>query len=201
MYCYSCVAYGSQFRFKKIDKKMIHLQETTTCQRDRAVVTREQVVFFQARVNGTEFVPNIDTKLLLKISSVERSGLELQDHLANQSLLWCQGNGPQKRQAIFVKDAHILFEVVRVLEIHAAEMRKRGNSDPDHVAAMPKRVTINEPASLFLSGDDVGAGDFVAVCKKLFESVIEPIALRLPTSDRRGNALLQNVLRDDCVVR
>src|ERR1041384_8572828 len=140
MYCYSCVAYGSQFRFKKIDKKMIHLQETTTCQRDRAVVTREQVVFFQTRVNRTELVPNINTKLSLKVSSVERTSLELQNHLANESLLWCQGNGPQKRQAIFVKDAPILFEVVRVLKIDAAEMRKRRDTDADHVAATPQPI-------------------------------------------------------------
>src|ERR1043166_7832878 len=100
MYCYSCVAYGSQFRFEKIDKKMIDLQKTTTRQRDRAVVTREQVVFFQTRVNRTELVPNINTKLSLKVSSVERTILALQNHLANESLLWCQGNGPQKQRLI-----------------------------------------------------------------------------------------------------
>src|SRR6185369_2321511 len=122
MYCYSCVAYSSEFRFKKINQEMIHLQKTSSRQRDRAVVTREQVVFFQARVNRMEFVPNVDAKLLLKITRVERAGFQLQDHLANQPLLWCQRNGAQERQAIFVNDAHILFEVVRVLEIHAAEM-------------------------------------------------------------------------------
>src|SRR6185369_8993972 len=108
MYCYSCVAYSSEFRFKKINQEMIYLQKTTSRQRDRAVVTREQLVFFQSFVDRTELVPNISAELLLKITEVERSGLQLQDHLANQPLLRCQRNGAQERQAIFVNDAHIL---------------------------------------------------------------------------------------------
>ncbi len=79
-------------------------------------------------------------------------------------------------------------------------MRKRGNTDADHVAAVPERVAINEPALLLFGRDNVGARDFVVVCKKLFEGVIEPGALGGPTGDRRCDPLLQYVLRDNCVV-
>src|ERR1044072_6523272 len=101
---------------------MIHLQKTVTSQGNCPVVTFEHALFFQLFINRTELVPNIDAKLLLKVIGVNRSGLELQNHLANESLFWCQWNGPQRRHAVIVKDAHILFKVVRVLEIDAAEM-------------------------------------------------------------------------------
>ena len=85
-------------------------------------------------------------------------------------------------------------------EIDAAEMRKRRDADADHVAAVPQRVSVNEPASLLLRRDNVSARNFVVVRKKLFESVIEPAAFGGPAGDRRRDALLQNVLRDDRVV-
>src|SRR6185503_17012492 len=65
---------------------------------------------------------------------------------------------------------------------------------------MPERIAINETASFLLCRDNVGAGNFVVVREKLFERVIEPAAFRVPTSDRRCNTLLQNILRDDGVV-
>src|SRR4051812_18755937 len=103
---------------------MIHFQNTATSQRDAPVLTFEHAIFFQLFINRTKLVPHIDTKLILKVTDVDRASLQLQNHLANQSLFQSQGNGPQERQAILVKDAHIIFEVVRVLEIHAAEVRE-----------------------------------------------------------------------------
>ncbi len=79
-------------------------------------------------------------------------------------------------------------------------MRKRRDTDADHIAAMPERVAIDEAAGLFLRRDDVGARDVVVVRKKLFEGVVEPTAFRVPAGDRRRGARLQNVLRDDGIV-
>src|SRR6185503_16530126 len=100
----------------------------------------------QSFIHRTKFVPNINSILFTKISSVEPPGLQLQNHFANESLFRRERNGPQQRQAILVKDAHVFLEVVRVLEIDSAEVRKRRNSDADHVAAVPQRVSINKPA-------------------------------------------------------
>ncbi len=47
-----------------------------------------------------------------------------------------------------------------VLEMDAAEMRKRRNPDTDHIAAMPERVGVNKATRLFLRRDDVGSRDF-----------------------------------------
>ena len=48
---------------------------------------------------------------------------------------------------------------------------------------MPQRIAVNEPAGLLLRGDDVSARDFITVCTKLIESVIEPATFRGPAGD------------------
>src|ERR1700752_3429670 len=79
-------------------------------------------------------------------------------------------------------------------------MRKRRDTDADHVAAMPQRIAVDEATSLLLRRNDVCPCDFVVVCKKLFESVIEPMSFHAPTGNWRLDALIQNVSRDRGVV-
>jgi hypothetical protein len=80
-------------------------------------------------------------------------------------------------------------------------MRKRRDADANHVAAMPERIAVNEATSLFLCRHDVSAGDFVVMCKKLLERVIEPVSLGRPAGNWRIDALVQNISRDGGVVR
>ncbi len=54
---------------------MIHFQKTATSQRDRAVVALQQTFMFQLFVNWLEFLPNVNAKLLKKITGIKLSGL------------------------------------------------------------------------------------------------------------------------------
>src|SRR6476661_5253644 len=148
---------------------MIHDQQTGSCQPDRAVVSLHQMLGLELFVYRSKLLPNINGKLALEITGIELSGFQLQHHLANQSLLGCQRNRAINRQATFVNDAQVLFEVVRVLEINARKMRKRRYAEPDHVAAVPQPVTIDKTTSLLLCRDDVGTRNFVVVLQKLFK--------------------------------
>ncbi len=87
-----------------------------------------------------------------------------------------------------------------VLEMYAVEMRERRNAESDHIAAMPQRVGVNEPAWLLRRRQRVCARNAIAARLELLISVIEPAPLRRPIGDGRIQPLLDHLPRDDGVV-
>ena len=124
----------------------------------------------------------------------------MQNHLADQPLLWGQRNGAQEWQFTGLKDANILFEVVRVLEIHAREMRERRHTKSDHIAAVPQGVRVDEPAGFRGRGQRIGAGNAIATRLKFVESVVKPAPFCGPVGDRRRETLINDLLRDKGIV-
>src|SRR2546423_7032704 len=90
---------------------------------------------------------------------------------------------------------------MRILKMDAAKMRERRNTQANHVAAVPKSVGVDKPARLGSRSQRIGAGNAIATRLKLCESIIKPMLLRGPIGDWRGHSLLDDLLRDDGVVR
>src|SRR5262245_6084990 len=117
-----CVANGLQFGFEELREEMIDLQPALAGQRDRLRLTIEHSVLLQSFIGWLKFVPDLDAELAAKIGQLERPGLELQNHLADQSLFRRQPQRTPERQLAVLQQPQVLFEIVGVLEMDAVEV-------------------------------------------------------------------------------
>src|SRR5262249_61656059 len=124
---------------------------------------------------------------------VERAGRELQSQLADQPLFGRQRQRAPERQLAALQDLDILLEFAQVLEMDAVEMRERRNAESDHIAAVPERVGVNEPAWLLRRRQSVGARDAVAARLELLVGLLEPAPLRPPIRHGRIKPLLDHL--------
>src|SRR5262245_16285977 len=194
------VSNGFQFRFKKFRKKMIDLQQPAPREFDRSVVAPEQLLPAQPLISGLKLMPDVNVELAAEIRGVERAGLELQNHLADQPLPGRQRQRAPEWQLSALQRLNIILEFAQVLEMDAVEMRERRDAESDHISAMPERVGVNESAGLLRCRQSVGARDAVAARLELFVGVIEPAPLRRPVGDGRVESFLDHFARNDRVV-
>src|SRR5258706_6623315 len=88
-----------------------------------------------------------------------------------------------------------------VLKMDSIEVRKRRNSKTYHVATMPERIRIDEPARLGGRCHRVRTGNPIAPRLKLIKGEIQPATFCVPVGNGRHRTLLENLLRDYRVVR
>src|SRR5262245_58289290 len=117
---------------------MVDLQQPAPREFDRSVIAPEQFFPAQPLISGLKLLPDVNAELATEIRGVERAGLELQDHLADQPLSGRQRQRAPERQLAALQDLDILLEFAQVLEMDAVEMRERRNAESDHIAAVPE---------------------------------------------------------------
>src|SRR5688572_10072539 len=160
---YLGVTNSSQFRFKKLDQKIFHFQQAAARQNYLFVFAYKHFVRAQSFIDRLKFLPDIHAELIAKVRDIKRAVCKLQNDLPDQTLVRRQRNRAQKRQLVGAKDTNIVLEVMRILKMHAVEIRERRHARPDRVSAVPEGVGVNEPAMLFLAHQRSGAGKLVAM--------------------------------------
>lgn len=131
------IEFRSHFGLEEFGEEVVYAEKPAACQRDRVIVTIEQTLLAQPLKNGLKFVPDIDDEFLAKVSLIKDASLELKDHFSNELLFQRQWQRAEDWQLTGIQEANVLFNAVRILEMHAAEMRERRDSESDHVPAVP----------------------------------------------------------------
>src|SRR5215468_8529242 len=127
---------------------MVNLQQPAPREFDRSIVAPEHLFLAQPLINGLKLLPDVNVEFAAEISGVERAGLELQNHFADQPLFWRQRQRAPERQLAASQKINVILEFAQVLEMDAVEMRERRDAESNHIAAMPERVGVNEAAGL-----------------------------------------------------
>src|SRR5262249_3370248 len=114
---------------------MVNLQQPAPSEFDRSVIAPEEFLAAQALVSRLKLLPDVNVEFAAEIRGVERARLELQNHLADQSLFGRQRQRAPERRLAALQRLNILLEFAQVLEMDAVEMRERRDAESDHIAA------------------------------------------------------------------
>src|SRR4029077_11551144 len=88
-------------------------------------------------------------ELATEVSGVEPAFLQLQDHLAQQQLVWTHGQRPAERQLAAVESGDVVFPAVQVLHVNAPGMAERRHAGAEHVRPLPKTAAENKGQAPF----------------------------------------------------
>src|SRR5215831_19451983 len=98
----SRISNRSQFWFKEVREKTVHLQQAPALECYSSIAALEHILLLEPLIYGLKLLPDIDVEFRAEILSVDRARLELQDHFPNQHLLRRQRQRSQKRQSIVI---------------------------------------------------------------------------------------------------
>src|SRR5579875_252303 len=124
-------------RLEEHRQQAINLQQPLTRQFHAFGGAYQIAVALQLLEPLAERLQNVGAEFALEIVGLEPSCLQLQDHLADETMARSHRQGPAQRQLATPKHLDVLFPGIDILQMNTVDMAERSYPRAEHISAMP----------------------------------------------------------------
>src|SRR5687767_3170514 len=129
-------------------KQPVHLKKSIACQLQAFRAEPKKTFRLQMLQRSIEAALHIDSELLLKIRVVHMAEFHLEHELPNHTLVLVRRERPPDRERALMHLLDIRIPVMLILIVRAADVRERGDAEPDHIGAAPQQVAVEKSGRL-----------------------------------------------------